>query len=88
MTQMIDGLITVPADVWTDLTVANPTLASADTVIQNFGTYGMRVFYGSSGTAPTGGGIVIDSNGIWGGNAAHIWVFPLGGATTISVGLT
>lgn len=88
MSQMIDGTITLTPG-WTNLAVAQPSLANADSVIQNIGPASLRVFYGASASAPAspGSGIVIGVGGIWGGNAANIWVQPVGDTTTITAGL-
>lgn len=87
MSQAIDAAIPVTT-AWLDLTVAYPSLASADTWMQNNGLSPLRVAYSSLDTAPTtSGGVIINQGGIWGGNAAHIWVQALNGTTAISVGL-
>lgn len=86
MSQMIDGTIAVTGT-WQNLVVANPSLANADTILQNYGQGGLRVFYGSSSSEPSGGGITIGVGDLFGGNAANIWVQAVGSPTTITVGL-
>lgn len=89
MSQMIDGTTTLSSG-WTNLVTipALASLANVDSMLQNFGPAALRVFYGASAAAPTtGSGIVIGVGGVWGGNAANIWVAPVGDTCTITAGL-
>lgn len=72
---------------WVDLTVALPTLASADATYQNQGGEPVAVVFGG-GSAPTGkSGIVLGPREIVSGNAVNVWARCLGASANLSVTL-
>lgn len=61
---------------WTDITIGNGSLVSADACIQNKSAYGDLVFVVFGGSQPSNeaSGAILNRFDSITGNAAHIWV--------------
>lgn len=73
---------------WTDLITVYPAMTGNPSWVQNRSNHNIVVSYMSSGTAPTGGGMLLMTNEIIVANAAHIWAKALGSNSSIALGLS
>lgn len=73
---------------WTDLITIYPQMTGNPSWVQNRSNHNIVVSYSSSGTAPTGGGMLLKTNDIVVANAGHIWAKALGSNSSISMGLS
>lgn len=75
---------------WQDLAATYTAMANASAWVQNGSTAPILVAFSSSASAPTGGGLLLQSGELVAGTAAHCWARCLaaGATATVALGLT
>ena len=73
---------------WTNLTTVYSSMTNTSSWVQNRSNHNILVAYSSSGSAPTGGGLLIRTNDITYGTATYVWAKALGQPANLAMGIT